>query len=87
MEKGIKHVEAVSLRRKEEMKKQLSLDIKVLFNIGHGLDTGKAYIREAYSDTDNYYVYKLEVMEGSFSMLHRNEKGELWVNDFEISLI
>jgi len=80
-------VKAANLRRKENQKKRLSLNIMVLFNIGQGLDTGKAYISDSYLDPDDFCVYRLEVIEGSFSMLHRNEKGELCVNDFEISLI
>lgn len=62
----------------------------VEFNIAQGLDKGKAYIIdnmvEEEDGKENIY-YRLEVIEGSFSNLHRNKIGELWVNSFEVKKI
>lgn len=70
------------------MRKQLPIGTKVAFDIGQGLDTGKALITDVYKDQeDGHLYYQLDVIEGSKSDLHRNEKGELWVNDFEVEAI
>ena len=67
------------------MRKQLHIGTKVKFNLGQGLDTGKAIITDIHRDhEDSHLYYQLDVTEGSKSDLHRNEKGELWVNDFEV---
>lgn len=63
---------------------------KVQFNIAQGLDTGKAYIIDKHIDKidgKKCLFYRLEVIEGSFSNLHRNKNGKLWVNDFEVKEI
>lgn len=70
------------------MRKQLPIKTKVKFNLGQGLDTGKAFITNIHKDhEDGHIYYQLNVIEGSKSNLHRNEKGELWVNDFEVKAI
>ena len=70
------------------MRKQLPIGTKVKFNIGQGLDTGKAFITDIHKDQeDGHLYYQLDVIEGSKSDLHRNEIGELWVNDFETKAV
>jgi hypothetical protein len=69
-------------------RKQLPIGTKVKFDIGQGLDTGKALITDVHKDQeDGHFYYKLDVIEGSNSDLHRDEKGELWVNSFEVKAI
>ena len=69
-------------------RRKLPLNTKVKFNIGQGLDTGKAFIKAIDNDSeDKHLYYRLEVIDGSQSDLHRNDKGELWVNDFEVKPI
>ncbi len=64
---------------------KLEIGTKVKFDIAQGLDTGIAIIRDIYIDADDSHLhYKLDVIEGSNSDLHRNDKGELWINDFEV---
>ena len=64
------------------MRKQLPIRTKVKFNIAQGLDTGKAIITGIHKDDeDGHLYYKLNVIEGSKSDLHRNEK----VKAFKIS--
>jgi hypothetical protein len=70
------------------MRKQMPIGTKVIFNIAQGLDTGKALITDIHKDQeDGHLYYQLDVIEGSKSDLHRNGKGELWVNDFEIQAV
>lgn len=70
------------------MRRKLPINTKVSFNLGQDLDIGKAIIREIDNDQeDGHLYYRLEVIEGSQADLHRNEKGELWVNDFEVKPI
>ena len=70
------------------MRRKLPIGTKVEFDIGQGLDTGKAFITDIHKDhEDGHLYYQLDVIEGSKSDLHRNEKGELWVNDFEAKAI
>jgi hypothetical protein len=70
------------------MRKQLPIGTKVKFNIGQGLDTGKAFITGINKDhEDGHLYYQLDVIEGSKSDSHRNEKGELWVNDYETKAV
>lgn len=69
-------------------RKKLTIGTKVKFDIGQGLDVGKAFITDVYQDQeDGHLYYQLNVIEGSKSNLHRDEKGELWVNDFEVKPI
>ncbi len=66
-------------------KHSLPIGTRIEFNIAQGLDVGIAIIKEADIDPDdNHLHYKLEVIEGSQADMHRNDKGELWVNDFEV---
>ncbi|MBW8039242.1 MAG: hypothetical protein FVQ85_04510 [Planctomycetes bacterium] len=66
----------------------MPIGTKVIFNIAQGLDTGKAFITGIHKDQeDGHLYYQLDVIEGSKSDLHRDEKGELWVNDFETKII
>ncbi len=75
-------------RKKNKMRRKLPLNTKVKFNLAQDLDTGKAIIREIDNDQeDGHLLYKLEVVEGSQADLHRNDKGELWLNDFEVKPI
>jgi hypothetical protein len=68
--------------------KPLKIGTKVKFDIAQGLDIGKAVIIGKDKDTDDgHYNYQLDVYEGSLSNIHRNKKGELWVNDFEVEEI
>ena len=70
------------------MRRKLPINTKVKFNLGQDLDTGKAIIIEIDNDQeDGHLYYRLEVIEGSQSDIHRNDKGELWVNDFEVKPI
>ena len=70
------------------MRRKLPIGTKVEFDIGQGLDTGKAFITNIHKDDeDGHLYYKLNVIEGSQADLHRNEEGELWVNDFEVRAI
>ena len=70
------------------MRRKLPIGTKVEFDIGQGLDTGKAFITDIDKDhEDNHLYYQLDVVDGSKSDLHRNEEGELWVNDFEVRAI
>lgn len=55
----------------------------VNFNIDD-LDKGEAVIR-AKTVEDNHVLYRIEVISGSFGNMHRNEKHELWVNDYEVT--
>ena len=67
------------------MRRKLPLNTKVSFNIAQDLDIGVGIIREIYKDPDDkHFHYKLEVVEGSNANMHRNNEGELWVNDFEV---
>ena len=70
------------------MRKRLPINTKVKFNIAQGLDVGIAIIKEADIDPDDGHLhYRLEVAEGSRADMHRNHKGELWVNDFELRAV
>ena len=70
------------------MRRKLPLNTKVSFNIAQDLDIGVGIIREIYKDPDDKLLhYKLEVIEGSNADMHRNSKGELWVNDFEVKAV
>ena len=68
---------------------KLKVGTKVKFNIAQGLDIGIAIIKQAERDVDdsNSFHYKLEVIEGSKAIVHRDFNGDLWVNDFEVEKI
>ena len=67
--------------------RKLPINIKVKFNIAQDLDIGVAIIRDTYKDPeDGHLYYRLEVIEGNATM-HRNDKGALWANDFEVKPI
>ena len=69
-------------------RKKLPIGTKVKFDIGQGLDTGKALITDVQKDQeDGHLYYQLDVIEGSKSDLHRDEKGELWINDYEAKAV
>ena len=68
---------------RKKTNKKLKINTTVNFNIDD-LDKGKAMIRDIHIDNDKSIVYKIEVIEGSFASIHRNECNELWVNDFEV---
>jgi len=66
-------------------RKRLPINITVKFDLGQGLDVGIGIIRDSDNDADDGHIlYRLTVVEGSQSDLHRNSKDELWVNDFEV---
>lgn len=65
------------------MRKLLPNQTKIAFNIGQGLDTGTALIVDNKTE-DGKLLYKLQILTGSPSDLHRDGKGDLWVNDFEV---
>jgi hypothetical protein len=63
------------------MGKPLPLNTKVTFDIAD-LDKGEGIITGAHYD--NGWMYRIEVTSGADCNVHRNEKGELWLNDFEV---
>lgn len=72
------------------MRPQLPIGQTTKFNIAQGLDVGTAKIIAVDIEgegKDKQLYYKLEVIEGSQANMHRNEQGELWVNDFEVKAI
>ena len=68
------------------MTQRLPFGTKVKFDIAQGLNVGIAYI-DGIDVDDGHFIYKLENIVGSQSDMHRNKKGELWVNDFEVKAI
>jgi len=61
---------------------------RVRFNICQGLDCGTATIKDVRVDKeDGHLCYRLDDIVGSNCDIHRNNKNELWVNDFEIENI
>jgi hypothetical protein len=50
-------------------------------NIAQGLDVARGRVLE--SEFDEGWLYRVEVTAGSLCKTHRNDKGELWVCDFE----
>ena len=70
------------------MRRKLPLGTKVSFNLAQDLDIGVGIIREIYIDPDDSHIhYRLEIIEGSNADIHRDSKGELWVNDFEVKAV
>jgi len=59
---------------------------RILFDIGHGLDTGKAIITACKIDIDDEdnFLYRLQTNGGDTFIAHLNAEGELWVNEFEL---
>ena len=55
---------------------------QVVFDIAEGHAIGKAVIISAVHDDG--WLYCLDVFEGDRANDHRNERGELWVCDFEV---
>lgn len=71
------------------MRKRLPLGTKVEFDISEGHSTGTAFIIDGnieVEDGEKKGYYKLAVINGKTD-IHRNEKGELWVNDYEVKPI
>jgi len=67
------------------MNKELPKGTKVKFNIAQGLCTGEAIITDIHIDPDDgHFYYKLDNIIGNQCNEHKNEKGELWLNDFEV---
>jgi len=67
------------------MADHIAIGTQVRFDIAQGLALGEAIIRAA--DYDDGWLYLLDVMSGDRGDSHRNEFGELWVCDFEITVI
>jgi hypothetical protein len=61
----------------------LAIGTKVHFDIAEGLDKGEAVIRQ--SEYDDGWMYLVEVLDGSPADTHRNEAGELWVCEHELT--
>jgi hypothetical protein len=61
--------------------KPLPLNTKVTFDIAD-LDKGEGIITAAHYD--NGWMYRIQVTSGDDCDDHRNAKGELWLNDFEV---
>jgi hypothetical protein len=55
---------------------------KVDFDIGQGLAVGRGVVTDA--EYDGGWLYRIDVAEGDPADNHRNERGELWVCDFEV---
>ncbi|MGE0609946.1 MAG: hypothetical protein AB7O62_22845 [Pirellulales bacterium] len=53
------------------------------FNLAQGHAVGTAVVRAA--ELDDGWLYLLEVITGTGVELHRNEQGELWACDFEVT--
>jgi hypothetical protein len=69
------------------MRRKLPVGTRVKFNLAQGLDVGVARIIDVDIEGEGKNkerYYKLEVLEGSNAEIHRNDKGELWVNDWEV---
>ena len=69
------------------MRKKLPTGQRVKFNIAQGMNVGEATIidsRVENEDGKDYRYYRLDDIEGSQADMHRDETGELWVNDFEV---
>ena len=63
----------------------LPVGTKVRFDIAQGLDTGEAVLRQA--EYDEGWLYLLDVVGGSPANAQRNEEGELWVWEGEVTVI
>ena len=59
----------------------LPLKTKVAFDIAD-LDKGEGTITAVHYNGGR--MYRIEVTSGDRGDIHRNEKGELWANDFEV---
>ena len=54
----------------------------VTIDIAQGLNVAQGTISAA--DYDDGWMYRIEITSGDDCHEHRNEAGELWVNDFEV---
>lgn len=60
----------------------LPAGMQVAFDIAQGRAVGQGVI--AAVEYDDGWLYRLDVLEGDPADDHRNERGELWVCDFEV---
>ncbi len=66
-------------------KPPLKIGTPVEIDIAQGLAIARGVIAAA--DYDNGWMYRIEITSGDNCQQHRNEAGELWVNDFEVKPI
>ena len=72
------------------MRKKLPKGTRVKFNIAQGMNVGEATIidtRVENEDGRDCLYYRLDDIVGSQADMHRNQEGELWVNDFEVKAV
>ena len=60
----------------------LKIGTPVIIDIAQGLNVAQGTITAA--DYDDGWMYRIDVTSGDDCRQHRNEAGELWVNDFEL---
>jgi len=73
------------MTRKDTRKAPLAMGTPVAFDIGQGHSVGQGRITGA--EYDDGWLYRIEVTEGDPAQKHRNETGELWVGEFEVSVL
>ena len=61
----------------------LPIGTTVEFDICEGMNVGRGIIFEA--DYDDGWIYRIDVSDGDPADSHRNQNGELWVLDTEVS--
>ena len=66
------------------MAERIEIGTHVRFDIAQGMATGEAIVLDA--EYDGGWLYLLDVTSGDRADSHRNEQGELWACDFEITV-
>ncbi len=66
-------------------KPPLKIGTPVEIDIAQGLAVARGVI--AATDYDDGWMYRIDITSGNDCLEHRNEAGELWVNDFEVKPI
>ena len=66
-------------------KPPLKIGAPVEIDIAQGLAVARGVIAAA--DYDDGWMYRIDITSGDDCREHRNEAGELWVNDFEVKPI
>lgn len=71
-----------------KMRKILPKGTKVRIDIENGLSIGIGIIVDhSKEEEDTCVTYKIDLIDGENMNMHRDERGELWINSYDIKEI